>query len=148
MVVPTYWYNLGSAGYVDSYILSENGHISSHFKLMCPVDIAANMLAHRDINATNKSKTDIAIFHKWPNTSRKWAKVRHWYFSCWLSITTVKVVLNRLSQALTLAHLTLATHFKWSREWIFFVLPCPPTQLRDRPNIVAVLAGVEFYQAR
>lgn len=63
-------------------------------------------------------------------------------------MTTLTVVLNQLSQGLTLAYLKLATYFKWSKEWMFFVLPCPPTQLRDRPNIATVLKGVVFCKTR
>lgn len=57
---------------------------------------------------------------------------------------TLTDALNRLPYRLTLAYLMLATHFRWSKEWMFFVLPCPPTQLRDRPNMVVVLMGLLF----
>lgn len=57
------------------------------------------------------------------------------------------VVFNQRPLRLTLAYFMLTTHFKWSREWIFFAFPCPPTQLRDRPNMVAVLMGLQFCRA-
>lgn len=82
---------------------------------MFPVDIAANKLAHREINPTNESKTDTTILISDGTPLENRQKLDAVILAVDWSIT-VTVVLNRLSQALTLAHLTLATHFKWSRE--------------------------------
>lgn len=83
---------------------------------MFPVGIAASKLAHGEVNTINQSKTytTILISDQTPFQNRQ--KLDAVILAADWSITTVTVVLNRLSQALTLAHLMLATHFKWSRE--------------------------------